>query len=246
MARIATKARVLLVEDQTISLRDELERAGFSVTETRSVAAALGEMRSKEFDLVVGDLRLPSREGLTLLRQMKERSLDTPAVLMFERLDNASTLEATSLGAFQCLVRPVDTSSLKRVGELAAASRTRATARTGRPSVFRSRLRGRVVPTSVSATEAKNEFGRVLETALRSGAVVITRHEAPRAVLLAMDEFEELVGEGTRRLDTLSAEFDALLARMQAPSVRARMKGAFGATAAELGKAAVAAAKRHG
>ena len=247
MPQIGTRRRVLLVEGQRTSVDDELETAGFDVTKAASIASALVELTRKEFDLVLSDVRLASTDGLSLLRQMKERSLDTPTCLMFAELDNASTIEATSLGAFQCLKRPIDAASLQRVGELAVAARTRATAKVGEPSAFRSRLRGMVVPASVSATDAKNEFGRVLDTAIQSGAVVITRHESPKAVLLSMDEFKELVGEGSRRLDTLSAEFDALLTRMQAPGVRARMKAAFGASPAELGKAAVlAAAKRQG
>ncbi len=112
------------------------------------------------------------------------------------------------------------------------------------PAVFRSRLRGETPPVSVSATEAKNEFSRVLETALRDGAVVITRHDAPKAVLLAMDEYQDLVGRSARRLDTLTAEFDSLLADLQRPAVQAQLEAAFGADSAELGSAAVAAAAK--
>ena len=97
-----------------------------------------------------------------------------------------------------------------------------------------------------TATEAKNEFGRVLDTAVEQGAVAITRHHAPKAVLLAIDEYDALVAAGERTLDTLTSEFDELLARMQAPGARKGMADAFNATPARLGKAAVAAAKRRG
>ena len=114
------------------------------------------------------------------------------------------------------------------------------------PAVFHSRLRSGTVPASVSATEAKNEFSRVLETALRDGAVVITRHDAPKAVLLAIDEYQDLLGRSARRLDTVTAEFDALLADLQQPRAQAQLKEAFGADSDELGSAAVeAAAKRR-
>ena len=33
---------------------------------------------------------------------------------------------------------------------------------------------------TVAASEAKNQFGQVLETALRDGAVVITKHDTPK------------------------------------------------------------------
>jgi antitoxin Phd len=100
--------------------------------------------------------------------------------------------------------------------------------------------------TTFTATAAKNEFGRVLDTAVEKGAVAITRHDAPKAVLLSIDEFEALVAAGERALDTLTEEFDELLARMQSPRARKGMAEAFDATPARLGKAAVAAAKRRG
>jgi antitoxin Phd len=99
---------------------------------------------------------------------------------------------------------------------------------------------------SVSATEAKNEFGRILENAIRGDRVVITKHGAPKAILLAVEEFDALSGAGRAQLDTLSGEFDALLARMQKPASRAGMKAAFDASPKRLGRAAVAAARKRG
>ncbi len=43
-----------------------------------------------------------------------------------------------------------------------------------------------------TATQAKNEFGRVLDAALQGATVVITKHRAPRAVLISIDEFTAL------------------------------------------------------
>ena len=101
-------------------------------------------------------------------------------------------------------------------------------------------------PSSFTATDAKKQFGRVLEMVLRGGAVVITKHDAPTAIVLSVDEFNALTKATSRTLDTMSADFDAMLARMQGPKARARMKAAFGASPKELGKAAVAAARRRG
>ncbi|MGP8242888.1 MAG: type II toxin-antitoxin system Phd/YefM family antitoxin [Bryobacteraceae bacterium] len=99
---------------------------------------------------------------------------------------------------------------------------------------------------SVSATEAKNQFGHILENAIRGDRVMITKHGAPKAVLLSVDEFEDLSGAGRLELDTLSGEFDALLASMQKPSSRAGMRAAFDASPKQLGRAAVAAARKRG
>ncbi len=96
--------------------------------------------------------------------------------------------------------------------------------------------------TSLTATFAKNEFGKVLERVIAGERVVITRHDAPKAVILSFEEFNALADAAGPALDTLSAEFDALLARMQTAKARAGRRTAFGAPPAQLGKAALKAA----
>jgi antitoxin Phd len=97
-----------------------------------------------------------------------------------------------------------------------------------------------------TATEAKNEFGQVLDKVMQGTNVVITRHDVPKAVLISMDAFNALSPAPQLRIDALSGEFDAMLARMQSPQVRAAMKSAFHASPKKLGKAAVAAARKRG
>lgn len=98
------------------------------------------------------------------------------------------------------------------------------------------------VPT-VAASRLKNEFGSVFEQAAVGGAVVITKHNTPRAVLVDYAEFEALIRQVTPALDDLSDQFDDLLAAMQTPEAKAGVAAAFDATPEELGKAAVKAAK---
>ena len=97
-----------------------------------------------------------------------------------------------------------------------------------------------------TATQAKNEFGRVLEMVLQGGTVVITKHDAPKAILISVDGFNKLSHATERTLNTLREEFDALLDRMQSPKARKAMKSAFAASPEELGKAAVIAARKRG
>jgi antitoxin Phd len=111
---------------------------------------------------------------------------------------------------------------------------------------FHNRRGERVDTSSVTATDAKKEFARVLEMVIQGGVVVITKHDAPKAVLLSVDEFNALAHAPQRRLDALSGQFDALLARMQTPKARAGMKAAFAASPKQLGRAAVTAARRRG
>lgn len=109
---------------------------------------------------------------------------------------------------------------------------------------FRNRLGELVDVPTVAATRLKNQFGSILERAAR-GAVAITRHDAPKAVLISYEDFEALVKVQNQNLGDLSAEFDALLARMQTPKARRGMAAAFKASPAALGRAAVKAARKR-
>jgi prevent-host-death family protein len=95
---------------------------------------------------------------------------------------------------------------------------------------------------TVPASELKNKFGSIFEKATSGGAVAITKHKAPKAVLLSYDEFASLVQSRGNDLSGLSAEFETMLENMQTPKARKRMAAAFNATPAELGRAAVKAA----
>jgi antitoxin Phd len=99
---------------------------------------------------------------------------------------------------------------------------------------------------SYTATEVKNEFGRVLDEALQGATVVITKHDSPKAVLISMDKFNALQQAPQLKLNTLSSEFDALLSRMQTVTARAGMEQAFNASPERLGKAALSAARKRG
>jgi antitoxin Phd len=129
--------------------------------------------------------------------------------------------------------------------------------RSGSPVVRRRRTRpdrvaivrnsgGTLESSRVAASNAKSEFGRILEMAIRGRAVVITRHGAAKAVLISVENFNALSGTADARLDTLHREFDAMLARMQTTKARRGMKTAFAASGQQLGRAAVAAARRRG
>ena len=75
---------------------------------------------------------------------------------------------------------------------------------------------------------------------------MISKHDTPKAVLVSLDKVAASLRAGEPNLDKLSKEFDQLLARMQTTSARSAMKAAFDATPRQLGKAAVAAARKRG
>jgi prevent-host-death family protein len=98
---------------------------------------------------------------------------------------------------------------------------------------------------TVPAATVKNQFGRLLESVIKGNRVVITKHDVPKAVIVSMEEFNKLEGAPKRELNLLTEHFDALFASMQTPKAVRGMKSLFRATPKQLGRAAVAAARKR-
>ncbi len=240
------RGRVLLVDDEA-SVRTSygrwLTNAGFHVAEASGGDEALGLLENNVFDFVLSDMLMPEIDGLTLLRRVRARIPGMLVVLMLDAPNNRVAIQAKSLGAVESLVKPLDAQELEEMATFAVQlhrSQKHPIAR------FRNRRGDQLEAASYTATDAKNEFGRVLEMVIQGGAVVITKHDAPKAVLISVDEFNALSHAREKKLDSLTHEFDALLAQMQTPHARAAMRSAFEAPAHQLGEAAVAAARKRG
>jgi antitoxin Phd len=95
---------------------------------------------------------------------------------------------------------------------------------------------------TVAASRFKNEFGSIFEKATHGGAVAITKHDTPKAVLISYDEFKALVRARSPALEDLNSQFDELLARMQTPAAKKAVAEAFDASPEVLGRAARQAA----
>jgi prevent-host-death family protein len=118
--------------------------------------------------------------------------------------------------------------------------------RRGSRKADRNRVSGDRSVVSMSSTEAQNGFGHLLEEVAGGRTVFVTRRNAARAVVMSVERYRELTREAEPDLDELTAEFDALLERMQSPQVRTGLRAAFRATPDELARAAVSAAREGG
>jgi prevent-host-death family protein len=240
------RGRVLLVDDEA-SVRTSYGRwltdAGFHVSEASGGHEALGLLEHHAFDVALTGMLTPALDGLTLLRRVQARIPDMAVVLMLDSPNNRVAIQAKTLGAVESLIKPLDAQQLEDMATWVVRWRRSE----GHPMArFRNRRGDPLEPASYTATDAKNEFGRVLELVTQGGAVVITKHDAPKAVLISVEEFNALSHAREKRLDSLTNEFDALLAQMQTPHMRAAMKSAFQSSPHQLGASAVAAARKRG
>ncbi|MGH8132756.1 MAG: type II toxin-antitoxin system Phd/YefM family antitoxin [Steroidobacteraceae bacterium] len=98
---------------------------------------------------------------------------------------------------------------------------------------------------SFTITELKKQAREVIDlVAERNKPVAILRHKTPEAVLISVEDYLEFVLLRRERLNVLTQRYDAMVARMQTPEAAAGVDALFNATPEELGRAAVAAAKR--
>lgn len=91
---------------------------------------------------------------------------------------------------------------------------------------------------TVTATTLKNSIADVFDQVAAGGAVAITRHDKPRAVILSVEAYEKLKALSLPGLDAIQAEYDEMFQQMQGPGQREAMDRLFNATPEELGEAA--------
>lgn len=96
-----------------------------------------------------------------------------------------------------------------------------------------------------SSADAKSRFAEVLDAAAEGETVVITHYGATRAVVISAERYRALTRQPERELNLLTERFDAMLAAMQTATSTAAMRAGFDASPEELGRAAVAGARRR-
>lgn len=123
---MAGAMRVLVVEDErkTASfIKKALQAEGFAVDVCHDGEEAMGVVRSVAFDAIVLDIMLPGRDGLSLLKVLRQRGCPTPVMLLSARGEVDERVEGLDAGADDYLPKPFV------VAELAA--RVRALVRRG-------------------------------------------------------------------------------------------------------------------
>jgi antitoxin Phd len=245
MTMATPRGRILLVGKTVSKPREQLlVKAGFDVVAELLAGKPVRSLRTGKFDLVVTEL---STGGLDFLQEARRGGASLPAVAVAAKPKADLVAKAGTLSALVC--RPNSLRHTVKGVHFEVKGVHFERDQSGRHNAlkfFRNRRGDQIDIASVTATDAKNEFSRVLEIAMEGGAVAITRHETPKAVLISMDEFHSLVAARDGDLNALSSEFDVLLSKMQTPATRKGMQSAFDATPAEMGQAALMAASKSG
>lgn len=106
---------ILIVEDDvtfSLMLKTWLGRKGFRVESQTSVSDAQKSLDSQAFQLVLSDLRLPDRDGIELLKWLKETHPDVSLIMMTSYADIHTAVQAIKLGASDYISKPVNPEEL--------------------------------------------------------------------------------------------------------------------------------------
>lgn len=101
--------RILVVEDEKkigSLLRRGLREQGFSTEWVEDGIEAFERATTEPFDVIVLDIMLPGRDGLSVLRQIRERGIITPVLLLSARGEVNERVEGLNLGADDYLAKP--------------------------------------------------------------------------------------------------------------------------------------------
>jgi DNA-binding response OmpR family regulator len=102
-------ARILIAEDErgiSSFLENGLRSAGFVATVVEDGTSALALARTGEFDLVVLDLGLPTRDGLSVLEELRETGTRVPVVILTARSELHDMVAGLDLGADDYVTKP--------------------------------------------------------------------------------------------------------------------------------------------
>ena len=105
-----SKPRILVVDDEQdirSSLQRILEYEGMVFEEAASGKEALERLKTFEADAVLLDIKMPRMDGLEVLAEMRSQQPDLPVVMISGHGTIGTAVEATKLGAFDFMEKPL-------------------------------------------------------------------------------------------------------------------------------------------
>jgi DNA-binding response OmpR family regulator len=207
MAITQVPTRILVVEDEqkvANALREGLDGEGYEVTVEHTGEGAFFRLNTEAFDAILLDLMLPGRDGLQILRTLRQRGDKTPVLVLTARDTLEDRVTGLDGGADDYLVKPF---AFEEV-----LARIRALLRRGRVT---EPLRLRVADLEIDLVSRKvARGGRPVELTVREFELIeyLLRHQGQTVSrgTLARDVWKE-----TARSTSLDNVIDVHIARLR-------------------------------
>lgn len=109
-------SRILVIDDDpeiVWYLSKLMEKFGFECETASGGEEGLTMLEKGNFDLVVLDITMPGMTGIDVLKQINERGIKVPVIILSAYESVGYAVETTKLGAYDYLVKPVNEEKLR-------------------------------------------------------------------------------------------------------------------------------------
>jgi DNA-binding NtrC family response regulator len=110
--------KILIVDDERgmLSLLDKvLSKEGYDIRTATNAESALQLLRTEEFDLAVTDIDMPKKDGIELLKDIKDFSENLSVIMITAYATVESAIKAMKLGAYDYITKPFQIDEIKIV-----------------------------------------------------------------------------------------------------------------------------------
>jgi DNA-binding response OmpR family regulator len=199
--------RILVVEDElkvANALREGLQGENYEVAVERTGEGAYFRVTTEQFDAVLLDLTLPGRDGLEILKAMRERGIKTPVLVLTARDSLQDRVLGLDTGADDYVIKPFAFAEL--------VARVRALVRRGRsaelPVLSAADLEMSLAPRKVTRA------GRIIDLTVREFELLeyLLRHQGQ---VVSRETLARDVWKETARTTPLDNVIDVHIARLR-------------------------------
>ncbi len=103
--------KILLIEDEAgliLTLTDRLQSEGFAVKSAADGESGLQLASTETFDLIVLDVMLPKKNGCDVCRDLRQKGIDTPILMLTAKGETIDKVLGLKLGADDYLTKPFE------------------------------------------------------------------------------------------------------------------------------------------
>ena len=119
-------AKILIIEDMfeiRMMIRSFLERKGHTVTDAQNGDEALERLDMDNPEVIITDLLMPGKDGLGTIKELRNKGLKTPIIIVTGYEEPISHEDAKQYGITKILMKPFSSDELVKAVEESFAMR---------------------------------------------------------------------------------------------------------------------------
>ena len=123
---MSSKARILIIDDDLDMLENYdrmLGRLGYDCITLQNPLDVDNVVHQRQPDVVLSDLKMPQKDGIQIVRQLRQSHPEIPVILITAYGTISSAVQAVQEGAFDYLAKPFSSEQLKNVLQRVATQR---------------------------------------------------------------------------------------------------------------------------